>query len=68
VLHTLKSTSAQVGVLALAACAGELEARLRGGQMLDAADVAELGKSHRLALQAIAAHGVLGATEAEMPA
>jgi HPt (histidine-containing phosphotransfer) domain-containing protein len=68
VLHTLKSTSAQVGALALAACAGELEARLQAGQMLDAADVAELGQSHRIALQAIAAHGVAGAREAEMPA
>jgi two-component system, sensor histidine kinase and response regulator len=55
-VHTLKSSSAQVGALALAACAGELEGRLRGGQRLGDNDLGRLLAEHRDALRAIAEH------------
>jgi len=54
-VHTLKSTSGQVGALALAASAGDLEARMRGGQPLVDADLVHLRSEHRQALAAIAA-------------
>jgi HPt (histidine-containing phosphotransfer) domain-containing protein len=56
VLHTLKSTSAQVGALELAGRADELELAMRGGQSLDAQGIVELSAAHRHALQAIATH------------
>jgi CheY-like chemotaxis protein len=55
-VHTLKSTSAQVGALALAACAGELEKDLRAAQRPDDAGWSRLQLEHRQALRAIAAH------------
>jgi CheY-like chemotaxis protein/HPt (histidine-containing phosphotransfer) domain-containing protein len=59
-VHTLKSSSAQVGALALAASAGELEEGLRGGRRcgdpdLDL-DLAALQHAHGAALAAIATH------------
>jgi len=55
-MHTLKSISAQVGAMALAATAGELEHRLRAGRHLDAGAWAQLLAEHRRALRAIATH------------
>jgi signal transduction histidine kinase/CheY-like chemotaxis protein/HPt (histidine-containing phosphotransfer) domain-containing protein len=55
-VHTLKSSSAQVGALALAALAGELEARMRGGATLDAGAVLQLDNEHRRTQEAITAH------------
>ena len=55
-VHTLKSSSAQVGVLALAAIAEELETGLRVGRAPDADGVSRLHCAHRQALDVIAAH------------
>jgi HPt (histidine-containing phosphotransfer) domain-containing protein len=55
-VHTLKSSSAQVGVLALAGIAEELEADMRGGRLPDADGISRLYSAHRQALDAIAAH------------
>ncbi len=55
-VHTLKSSAAQVGALALAAFAGDLEGRMRAGQPLDSDAIARLHAEHRQALAAIAAH------------
>jgi CheY-like chemotaxis protein/HPt (histidine-containing phosphotransfer) domain-containing protein len=55
-VHTLKSSSAQVGVLALAAAAGEIEGRIRGGFALGQDDLRRLHAEHSRALSAIAAH------------
>jgi len=55
-VHTLKSSSAQVGSLALAEFAEDLETRMRGGQPLADDDVARLRSEHRRALEAITAH------------
>jgi HPt (histidine-containing phosphotransfer) domain-containing protein len=55
-VHTLKSSSAQVGALALSACAAELEHDLRAGRRLDDAGWSRLQLEHRQALRAIAAH------------
>jgi signal transduction histidine kinase/DNA-binding response OmpR family regulator/HPt (histidine-containing phosphotransfer) domain-containing protein len=55
-VHTLKSTSAQVGALALAAWAGDLEQRLRSGGRCDDDTVARLQAEHQRALQAIDGH------------
>jgi signal transduction histidine kinase/CheY-like chemotaxis protein/HPt (histidine-containing phosphotransfer) domain-containing protein len=55
-VHMLKSSSAQVGVLALAGIAEEMEARFRAGQPVDAGGIARLKSEHRVALEAIAAH------------
>jgi CheY-like chemotaxis protein/HPt (histidine-containing phosphotransfer) domain-containing protein len=55
-IHTLKSSSAQVGVLALSAVAGELEGRIRGGFVAGQDDLRRLHAEHRRALSAIAAH------------
>ena len=55
-MHTLKSSSAQVGALALAALAADLEDRMRGGAALDAAATGHLDNEHRRALQTISAH------------
>jgi signal transduction histidine kinase/DNA-binding response OmpR family regulator len=55
-VHTLKSTSAQIGALALAARADDLEMRLRSGERCDEPGVAQLHAEHQRALQAIAAH------------
>jgi signal transduction histidine kinase/DNA-binding response OmpR family regulator len=55
-VHTLKSMSGQVGALALAALAADLEARQRAGATLDAAGFAALRAAHALALAAIRAH------------
>jgi signal transduction histidine kinase/CheY-like chemotaxis protein/HPt (histidine-containing phosphotransfer) domain-containing protein len=61
-VHTLKSSSAQVGVLALAAIAEELEAGMRAGRAPDAAGVSRLHCAHRQALDVIAAHVGSGVT------
>jgi two-component system sensor histidine kinase/response regulator len=55
-VHTLKSSSAQIGVLALAAVAEELEAGMRGGRLPDADSISRLHSAHRQALDVIAAH------------
>ena len=55
-VHTLKSTSAQVGAAALAAWAGDLELRLRSGERCDDETVTRLHAEHQRALQAIAGH------------
>jgi signal transduction histidine kinase/DNA-binding response OmpR family regulator len=55
-VHTLKSTSAQIGALALAARAGELEGHLRAGHSLDADSWSRLLAEHRQALLAIATY------------
>ncbi len=55
-VHTLKSSSALVGVLALAAAAGEIEGRMRGGCTAGQDDLRRLHAEHRRALSAIAAH------------
>jgi PAS domain S-box-containing protein len=55
-MHTLKSMGAQVGALALAALAGELEDRLRAGVSLAEGDLARLNQTHALTLRAIEAH------------
>jgi CheY-like chemotaxis protein/HPt (histidine-containing phosphotransfer) domain-containing protein len=54
--HTLKSSSAQVGALALAACAAELEERLRAGLPMAREDWGRLQDGYRGAAQAIKAH------------
>jgi two-component system, sensor histidine kinase and response regulator len=54
-VHSLKSSSAQVGALALAAIAEELEAGMRGGRLPDADGISRLYSAHRQALDAIAA-------------
>jgi signal transduction histidine kinase/DNA-binding response OmpR family regulator len=56
VVHTLKSTSAQVGAMALAASAADLESVLRAGGRPDGEDWTRLHEAHRQALGAIAAH------------
>ncbi|MET0209868.1 MAG: response regulator, partial [Burkholderiaceae bacterium] len=55
-VHTLKSSSAQVGALALAALAGATETAMRGGRRLDAEGFAALLTEYRLAQAAIDAH------------
>jgi PAS domain S-box-containing protein len=55
-VHTLKSMSAQVGAVAVAAVAGEFEERLRAGGTLSAGDFARLQQAHALTLIAIEAH------------
>jgi signal transduction histidine kinase/CheY-like chemotaxis protein/HPt (histidine-containing phosphotransfer) domain-containing protein len=55
-VHTLKSSSAQVGALTLAACAGKLEDRLRAGRLPAQEDWARLQDGHQRAMQAIRAH------------
>jgi CheY-like chemotaxis protein/HPt (histidine-containing phosphotransfer) domain-containing protein len=55
-VHTLKSSSAQVGALALARLAEDLETRMRGGQRLADDDMARLRSQHRQAMDAISAH------------
>jgi CheY-like chemotaxis protein/HPt (histidine-containing phosphotransfer) domain-containing protein len=52
-VHTLKSSSAQIGALALSAWAGELEHRLRAGHRLDGDSWSRLQAEHRQALIAI---------------
>jgi signal transduction histidine kinase/DNA-binding response OmpR family regulator len=52
-VHTLKSSSGQVGALALSAWAGELEHRLRSGHRLDGEGWSRLQVEHRQALLAI---------------
>jgi signal transduction histidine kinase/CheY-like chemotaxis protein/HPt (histidine-containing phosphotransfer) domain-containing protein len=55
-VHTLKSSSAQIGLEALAAVAQDLERVLRGGGSPDADTVRRLHDEHRRALEAIAVH------------
>ncbi len=55
-MHTLKSMSAQVGAVAVAAVAGEFEERLRAGGTLNAGDRARLQHAHALTLIAIEVH------------
>jgi signal transduction histidine kinase/DNA-binding response OmpR family regulator/HPt (histidine-containing phosphotransfer) domain-containing protein len=55
-VHTLKSSSAQVGAMALAALAGELELRLRGGLPLAGPDMTRLQSAFYAATQAIGEH------------
>jgi signal transduction histidine kinase/DNA-binding response OmpR family regulator len=52
-VHTLKSSSAQIGALALSAWAGELEYHLRAGHRLDGDSWSRLQVEHRQALLAI---------------
>jgi HPt (histidine-containing phosphotransfer) domain-containing protein len=55
-VHTLKSSSAQIGLEALAAAAQDLEQVLRAGGAPDAEAVRHLHDEHRRALEAIAVH------------
>jgi signal transduction histidine kinase/CheY-like chemotaxis protein/HPt (histidine-containing phosphotransfer) domain-containing protein len=55
-VHTLKSSSAQVGLEALSAVAQDLECILRGGDAPDAGAVRRLHDEGRRALKAIAVH------------
>jgi CheY-like chemotaxis protein/HPt (histidine-containing phosphotransfer) domain-containing protein len=55
-VHTLKSSSAQIGLEALAAVAQDIEHLLRAGGSPDAAAVRRLHDEHRRALEAIATH------------
>jgi HPt (histidine-containing phosphotransfer) domain-containing protein len=52
-VHTLKSTSAQIGALALSAWAGELEEQLRAGHRPGDDDWLRLLAEHRRARLAI---------------
>jgi signal transduction histidine kinase/CheY-like chemotaxis protein/HPt (histidine-containing phosphotransfer) domain-containing protein len=61
--HTLKSSSAQVGAQALAACAAELEERLRAGLPIGREDWGRLEDRYRGASQAITAHLVWARSE-----
>jgi len=55
-VHTLKSSSAQIGLEALAAVAQDIEHTLRAGGQPDAGAVRRLHDEHRRALAAIAVH------------
>jgi signal transduction histidine kinase/CheY-like chemotaxis protein/HPt (histidine-containing phosphotransfer) domain-containing protein len=55
-MHSLKSSSAQVGALALSACAAELEAGLRAGLVPTREDWRCLQDGQQRAVQAIKAH------------
>jgi PAS domain S-box-containing protein len=55
-MHTLKSMAAQIGALAFAVLAGDLEGRLRAGGRLSEGDLARLHQTHALTLTAIDAH------------
>ena len=55
-VHTLKSSSAQIGAPALSSCAGELENHLRAGHRLDDDRWSRLQAEHRQALFAIRAY------------
>jgi CheY-like chemotaxis protein/HPt (histidine-containing phosphotransfer) domain-containing protein len=55
-VHTLKSTSAQVGATALAALAADIEERLRGGAELSRNDLERLVREQQRAAAAIAGH------------
>jgi HPt (histidine-containing phosphotransfer) domain-containing protein len=55
-VHTLKSSSAQIGLEALAAVAQDLEHVLRAGGSPDVDAVRRLHDEHRRALEAIAVH------------
>jgi two-component system, sensor histidine kinase and response regulator len=67
-VHTLKSTSAQVGATALAAAAEEVEAALRTGAPLGAQSLARLLAEHEHAVDAIRAHLQRSATLREASA
>jgi two-component system sensor histidine kinase/response regulator len=62
-VHTLKSSSAQIGAVALAELAEDMETGMRGGQRLAADGIARLRSEHRRALEAITSH--LGRTVQE---
>ncbi len=55
-LHTLMSTSAQVGALALAGLAGALDQGLRAGARFNTQDLDRLAQQHSLAAAAITTH------------
>ena len=55
-MHTLKSMSAQVGAVAVAALAGEFEDKLRAGGRVTDAELARLRQTHVRTLRAIDAH------------
>jgi signal transduction histidine kinase/DNA-binding response OmpR family regulator/HPt (histidine-containing phosphotransfer) domain-containing protein len=55
-MHSLKSSSAQLGLMALAAVAAQIEAGMRQGVNPDAGNNHQLYTEHRRALEAIAAH------------
>ena len=57
-MHSLKSMSAQVGALAVAKLAGQLEDRLRSGGTVSSGDLARLNGAHRSALTAIHQHSL----------
>jgi signal transduction histidine kinase/DNA-binding response OmpR family regulator/HPt (histidine-containing phosphotransfer) domain-containing protein len=67
-VHTLKSMSAQVGALALGACAAELEERLRAGGALEPTALAALRAKHLEALAAILTHLKQGRLAQGVPA
>jgi HPt (histidine-containing phosphotransfer) domain-containing protein len=55
-VHTLKSSSAQIGALALAELAEDMETSMRGGERLVEDGIARLRSEHRRALEAITSH------------
>jgi CheY-like chemotaxis protein/HPt (histidine-containing phosphotransfer) domain-containing protein len=55
-VHTLRSSSAQVGATALADLAGEIEERLRAGATFNRDDLDRLAHQHRLAVATISTH------------
>jgi len=55
-MHNLKSSSAQVGLSALAAVAAEIEGCIHGGSKPDASSMLRLYSEHSRALEAIAEH------------
>ena len=57
-MHSLKSMSAQVGALAVAKLAGQMEDRLRSGGTVSSGDLARLSGAHRSALTAIHQHSL----------
>jgi len=62
-VHTLKSSSAQIGAMALADLAEDVETSMRSGQQLAADGIARLRSEHRRALEAITSHLDLKAQE-----
>jgi HPt (histidine-containing phosphotransfer) domain-containing protein len=59
-MHSLKSASAQVGVLAVAHCAGALEQQIRAGAAPTKSDIRHLHVEQQRALEAIAEHAARG--------
>ncbi len=55
-VHSLKSSSAQLGLMALAAIAAQIEAGMRRGVSPDDGDNQQLYSEHQRALEAIATY------------